>query len=196
MRPRTTALIATLLAACFMLTSCKEGPNYEVDCVTFKLAGAVKPAAGPQPNIHVATQLKMSGLFGGTIKSSAPYSIAIDYTDETFTFAEVEFTKVDVSYDDGAVDPGTAALKLPLRIPARPYESVNSVSGGHIEKTRGRVISGTIPGVISRDKPVTVLIEGNLIKDDGERIPFVIKDKYDVTREKRTVPWSEVMSGA
>ena len=195
MNLRTGTLITILLTACILLASCKDGANYKFDTVTFTLSGTVPPPAEPEPNIHIDTHMKMSGMFGGTVKTSAPYSIGIDYTDETFTFAEAEFTKVVVSYDDGADDPGVAALKLPLRIPARPYETINSVAGGRIVKTKLRVISGEIPGVISRDKPITLLIEGSLIKDDGTRVPFVIKHKYDVKRNKSTRPWGEIMAG-
>lgn len=190
-----------LLCSCALVCSCNQGNaggvglSYKCDTVMFVPAGPVQPAAGPQPNIHIDTNIKMSGMFGGTIKTTAPYSLGIDYTDETFTYAEAEFTKVVVSYDDGTDDPGAAALKFPLRIPARPYESVNSVAGGRIVKTKLRVISGKIPGVITRDKPITLRIEGRLIKDDGTKVPFAIKCKYDVVRDKSTKPWSEVMSG-
>ena len=62
-------------------------------------------------------------------------------------------------------------------------------------KTKLRVISGKIPGVITRDMPFTLRLEGNLIKNDGSKIPFAIKHKYDVVRDKSTRTWSEVMSG-
>jgi hypothetical protein len=68
------------------------------------------------------------------------------------------------------------------------------MDGGRIEKTKFRLISGKIPDVISLDKPLTLRIEGNLIKDDGSSIPFAIKRKYDVSRDKGNKSWSEVMS--
>ena len=195
MNLKVAALSSVLLTAGLLTASCKNGTDYKFDTVTFKLSGDVMPAAGPQPNVHVDTNMKMSGMFGGTVKTSSPYSIGVDYTDETFTFAEAEFSKIVVSYDDGTNDPGIAALKLPLRIPARPHESTNSADGGRIVKTKLQVISGKIPGVISRDKPVTLMIEGHLIKNDGVKVPFVIKHKYEVIRDKSTKSWSEVMSG-
>ena len=78
-----------------------------------------------------------------TIKSSKPYSIAINYTDEAFIVASAEFTRVQVSYDDGVVE--TYAANLPLVIAGRAYTSKNSVSGGRIVETELRVVSGKIP---------------------------------------------------
>lgn len=39
---------------------------------------------------------------------------------------------------------------------------------------------------ISRDEPFTLQIEGGFTKDDGTIIPFTIKAKYDISRDKRT----------
>jgi hypothetical protein len=169
--------------------------SYKYDTVTFVAVEPFPAAEGPQPKIHIDTNIKISGFFGGTVKSSAPYSIGIDYTDTTFNGAEVEFTKVVVTYDDGTEDTGAAALKLPLSFPAQPYESTNSVTGGRIVKTKLLVISGKIPGAISRDKPITLLIEGHFINSDGAEVPFAIKQKYNVEKDQSTKSWSEVMSG-
>ena len=181
------ALIVVLAASAWVLSS------YEYDTVTFVPVGHAAPAAAPEPSVQIRTDMKMSGMFGGTVKSIAPYSIGIDYTDETFTFSEAEITKVVVEYEDGTNDPRVAALKSPLRLPARPHESINSVSGGRIVKTEQRVISGTIPDVVSFDKPVTILIEGHFRKDDGAKILFVIRRKYDVVKDKGTKSWFDVM---
>lgn len=197
---KATLALICLLCSCALIPSCNQGNaggrglSYKVDTVTFVAVAPVPPAAGPQPNVHIDTNMKMSGMFGGTIKTSAPYSIGIDYTDETITCAAAEFTKLGVSYDDGTDDPGAAAQKLPLRIAARPYETTNSMAGGRIVKTKLRVVSGKIAGVITRDMPFTLRLEGSLIKDDGTKIPFAIEHKYDVVRDKGTRPWSEVMS--
>ncbi len=119
--------------------------SYKCDTVSFATVGELPAAAAPEPNIYIDTNVKMSGMFGGTIKSTAPYSVGINYTDETFTFTEAVFSKVAVTYDDGAEDPGIAALKLPLRIPAQPHQSVNSTAGGKIVKTNLAVISARFP---------------------------------------------------
>lgn len=191
MKNKTT--IITLVLAGSLATSCMGGGDYKFDTVIFRPAGKIPPAAGPAPGIHIDTNMQVSGLMGGTVKTSKPYSIGIDYTDVTFTFAEIEFTEVTVTYADGTTDPGAAALKMPLRIQARPYEAVNSVAGGAIVKTRMRVISGNIPGAINRDMAFTLRLEGKLVKDDGSRIPFTIKRAYDVVTDKSTRPWAEVM---
>lgn len=193
MSMRQSIVLSILLTACFLVSSCKGGGDYKVDTVTFVISGTLPPAAGPAPNIHIDTNTKASGMTGGTVKSRKPYSVGIDFTDETFTYAEAEITKVTVTYDDGSSDPGAAALQLPLSIRARPYETTNSVSGGRIVKTKVRVISGKIPGSITRDEPLTLRLEGNLIKDDGSKIPFAIKHEYNVVTDKSTKPWGEVM---
>lgn len=193
MNRKSAALVAILLTVCFLETSCKHGGDYKIDTVTFRASGAVPPAAGSAPNVHIDTNMKVSGMLGGTVETSKPYSIAIDYTDETFTIAAAEFTNVTVTHADGTNDPGAAALKLPLRILARPVETVNSVAGGRIVKTNLRVISGKIPGAITRDMSFTLRLEGKLIKDDGSNIPFAFECKYDVVTEKNTKPWGEVM---
>ncbi len=196
---KTSPTLLFLLLSCALVPSCKRTgapsstTSYKVDTVTFIVSSTIPPAAGPVPKIHIDTNIKLSGLTGGSVKSSKPYSVGIDYTDTTFTFAAAEFTKVGISYDDGSIDPGTAALKLPLRILARPYDSINSVAGGAIVKTKLRVISGEIPGAISRDEPFTLRIEGHLIKDNGTKVPFAINREYDVVKDKATKAWGDVM---
>jgi hypothetical protein len=186
------AALLVLLPCCVVVSACGGGA-YKIDTVTFVASGSTPPAAGPTPNIHIDTNVKVSGLAGGTVRSRKPYSIGIDYTDETFTFAAAEVTKLTITDAGGVNDPGAAALELPLRIAARPYEAVNSVAGGRIVKTQLRVISGSVPGVITRDKPVTVVLEGRLIKEDGTGVPFAISHEYDVVADKSTKPWREVM---
>ncbi len=190
---RQSSLLPILLSASFLVSSCKGVGDYKFDTVTFVISKPIPPAAGPQPGIHIDTNTKVSSITGGTVKSTKPYAIAVDFTDDTFTYAEAEFTKVTVTYADGTNDPGAAALKLPISIPARRYETTNSMAGGRIVKTKLRVISGKIPGSITRDKPLTLRIEGNLIKDDGTKIPFAIKQNYTVTIDKTTKPWGDVM---
>jgi hypothetical protein len=193
MSMRPAPVLSILLTACFLVTSCKDAGSYKFDTVRFVVSGTNPPAAGPAPNIHIDTGTQVSGMLGGTVKTSKPYSIGIDYTDVTSTFAAVEFTHVTVTYADGTNDPEAAALKLPLRIQARPIEITNSGAGGRIVKTKLRGISGKIPGAITRDMPFTLGLEGKLIKEDGSEIPFAIKLKYEVVTDKSTKRWGEVM---
>jgi hypothetical protein len=65
--------------------------------------------------------------------------------DDTFTFAAAGFTTVTVTYADGTIDPGVAALKPPMRVQARPHESHNSTSDG-VVVTKSRMIQTEFPG--------------------------------------------------
>jgi hypothetical protein len=134
-------------------------------------------------------------MMGGDVKSNKPYDIQTHYMDDTFTFASAEFTTVKVTYGDGTVDPGIAALKLPMSFKSRVHESHNSMAGGAVVVTKSRIIPAEFPGTISRDEAFTLLIEGKFTKDDGTIIPFTIKEKYDVSRDKRTETWADFVSG-
>ncbi len=67
--------------------------------------------------------------------SSLPCAVKIDYTDNSFAFKNALITSVKIIYDDDMIDPSTKEVKLPLRIAAREYETVNSVAGGRIVKS-------------------------------------------------------------
>jgi len=190
-----SCFVVAVVAVLYSLASCTNGFrfNYRFDVVRFVISGDIPPAVGPAPNIHIDSNLRVSGMMGGTVKTSKPYSIGIDYTDATFTAAEMVFTNVTVTYADGTIDPGAAALNLPLRIKARPYESTNSGAGGRIFTTKVRVISGRIPGAITRDMPFTLRLDGKLINDDGSETPFAVEYTYDAVTDERTRSWGEVM---
>lgn len=100
-----------------------------------------------------------------------------------------------VTYADGTVDPGIAALKLPMHFPNRVYESPNSVAGGAVVVTKSRIVQAEFPGTINRDEPFTLLVEGSFTKDDGTIIPFKIKENYDISWERRTESWVDFVSG-
>lgn len=181
---------AILLAAFILLPSC----NVKYDMVTFDAAGIMPAAATPVPKIEIDTNVT-AGMLGGDVKSNKPYDIQAYYMDDTFTFASAEFTAVSVTYADGTVDPGIAALKLPVRSQQRLHESHNSMAGGAIVVTKSRIIHAEFPGTITRDEPFTLRIEGKFTKDDGTVIPFKINEKYDISREKRTESWADFVSG-
>ena len=180
-----------LLAVTFLLLSCK----YKYDTVSFDAVGKAPTTATPVPKIAIDTNISVGSLMGGSVKSAKPYDIQAHYLDDTFTFATAEFTKVTVTYADGTADPGGAALKLPIRFHARPYESHNSMAGGAIVVIKYRIIQAELLGTISRDEPFTLIIEGQFIKDDGNVIPFSISEKYDISRDKRTESWADFVSG-
>ena len=185
-------LAASLLVACG-LVGCAP---YKFNTVNFELASPIPPATDPAPKTFINTNTSITGPFGGSVKSKKPYSIHIDHADVSFTVAAFEFTKVVVTYHDGTVDPGSAAIKLPLRMNARDHVAVNSVSNPEnpIVRTKMRIISGSIPNVISRDEPLAILIEGHFIKDDGGTIPFTIRESYKPEFDNSTKPWAEVVS--
>lgn len=186
-----------LLAACAGMPSCNPlsppSGTYTIDTVEFVPSNPGSQSAGPAPGIWIDTNTKLSGLSGGTVRSSKPYGLALDYTDSTFTFSSAEITGVKVIYDDGSIDPGASSLKLPLRIAAREHESINSVSGGRTVKSRDRVISGRIPGVIGRDEDFTLQIEGTFTKDDGSWLPFTIDQHYEIRTERGTRSAADVL---
>lgn len=187
MHPAASSIV---LAAALVLPSC----NVKYDMVTFDAAGIMPAVKTPLPKIEIDTNVS-AGMMGGAVKSNKPYDIRAHYMDDTFTFASAEFTAVTVTYADGTLDPGAAALKLPMSFQGRPYESHNSVAGGAIVVNKSRIIQAELPGSITRDEAFTLLIEGKFTKDDGTIIPFTIKEKYDISREKRTESWVDFVSG-
>lgn len=180
-----------LLAATLLLPSC----NYKYDTVSFGAVGKAPAAKTPVPKIEIDTNISVGTLMGGSVKSKKPYDVRAYYSDDTFTFASAEFTKVTVTYADGANDPGTAALKLPMRVQGREHESYNSMAGGAVVVTKSRMIQAEFPGTINRDEPFTLLIEGKFTKDNGTIIPFTFNEKYDVSLDKRTESWADFVSG-
>jgi hypothetical protein len=180
-----------LLAAILLLPSC----NYRYDTVSFGAVGKTPAAKTPVPKIEIDTNIAVGTLLGGSVKSRKPYDILAHYMDDTFTFASADFTKVTVTYADGTVDPGAAALKPPMRFQGRPHESYNSMAGGAVVKNTRRIIQAEFPGTITRDEPFTLYIEGRFIKDNGTTIPFTIKQQYDISRDKRTESWADFVSG-
>ncbi len=167
--------------------------TYTVDTVRFVLTNQGSETTEPAPGIWIDTNTKLSGLNGGTVKSSKPYGIGFDYTDNTFSFTTLEFISVKLTYEDGAVEPRAKTLTTPLRIAARNYQSVNSVGGGRTVKTTARILSGNIPGIITRDEPFTLQIKGHFTRDDGSKIPFAIEQHYDIERENTTRAAADVL---
>ena len=180
-----------LLAATLLMSSC----TFWHDTVSFDAAGRMPAAKTPVPKIEIDTNISITTLFGGFVKSNKPYDIRAYHMDGTSTFDSAEFTDVTVTYADGTLDPGLAALKLPMRSQHTIHEAYNSMGEDGIVVTRSRIIRAEFPGVISRDEPFTLLLKGRFIKSNGSIIPFVIKEKYDPTRDKRTESWTDFVSG-
>ncbi len=187
---KTTYTFPSILLAGLMVTSC----NVKYDMVTFNAAGIMPASTTPAPKIEIDTNVT-AGMMGGDVKSNKPYDIQAYYMDDTFTFESAEFTKVTVTYPDGTVDPGVSALKLPMRVQHRVHESSNSMAGGAVVVTQSRIIHAEFPGTITRDEGFTLLIEGGFTKEDGTVIPFKVREKFDISREKRTESWVDFVSG-
>jgi len=154
MKPLAAALAAVMalcilgVAAIVVLAPSCTGPGvvsgrFEIDTVTFELdpsrssgglSGIDPPSSGP--GIHINTNTQLRGLWGGTVKSSTPYAIGLDYTDNAGDLERLEFTKIEVTYNPGTpgtpgtpstpTEPAAGALALPMTIDAREVEAVNS----------------------------------------------------------------------
>jgi hypothetical protein len=180
-----------LLATTLLMSSC----TFWHDTVSFDSAGKTPAGKTPVPKIEIDTNISVTTLFGGFVKSNKPYDIRAYHMDDTSTFASAEFTKVTVTYADGTLDPGAAAIKLPMRSQHTIHEAYNSMEGGAVVVTKSRIIQAEFPGAIGRDEPFTLLIEGKFTKDNGTIIPFSFKQKYGVSRDKRTESWADFVSG-
>ena len=190
MKAISYSTLSILLATALLLPSC----NVKYDMVTFDAAGIMPAVKTPIPKIEIDTNVT-AGMMGGAVKSNKPCDIRAHYMDDTFTFASAEIAAVTVTYADGTLDPGAAALKLPMSFQGRQYESHNSVAGGAIVVNKSRIIQAELSGTITRDEAFTLLIEGKFTKDDGTVIPFRIKERYDISRDKRTESWADFVSG-
>lgn len=193
-----------VVAAVVVIPSC-GGPaalsgTYTIDTVTFELDTARSTGglsgAGPAadgPGIWIDTNIKLSGLYGGTVESRRPYAIPFDYTDNAADLATLEFTRVEVAYDDGSTEPAASALQMPLSVTPRETETVNSGAGGRIIRSTVRTFSGRIEGVVARDESFRLVMEGRFVKRDGSVVPFTIDQRWDVRVEQGTKPASEVL---
>ena len=61
------------------------------------------------------------------------------------------------------------------------------MAGGAVVVKKSRIIQAELPGTITRDEAFTLLIEGKFTKEDGTIMPFRIKEKYDISRDKKRI---------
>lgn len=167
--------------------------TYKVNTFRFVHAKAQTTADAPVPKVWIDTNLKLSSLSGGTYTSSLPCSVKIDYTDNSYTFHSAAFTSVKITYEDGAVDPSTEKLVLPIRITARDYEAVNSLGDGSIVKSKLWILSGEVPKVITRAQPFRLQMSGHFTKDDGSKLPFTIDQYFDIEKDHAVRSGAEVL---
>ncbi len=183
MKTKTFVLYSVLFSIYTLLSSCiTRYDRAEFDPVRDK-----SYARTGVPNTHIDTN-DTSG-WNGFIKSTKPYDIWVLYPNahpETAAHMEsVVLTKFTVTYADGTVDPGTKALKLPMRIKTFVYEGSDRNPDGSINHSKDRRIEKEMIGVVSRDEPFTLQIEGRFIKYNGTSIPFTIKQKYNMKWDRR-----------
>ncbi|MFN0130084.1 MAG: hypothetical protein ACKV19_25755 [Verrucomicrobiales bacterium] len=178
------------MATTLLVSSC----SFKHDTVSFGAAGKMPVSKTPVPKVEIETNTVVPSLLGGSVKSKKPYPLDVYYMDEASMFSSMEFSTLTVTYADGTNDPRVAALKVPMRIETRLYESYNSTSEGVVKNT-GRIIQARFPGVISRDESFTLFIKGRFTKHDGTTIPFTINQGYDISRDQRTEKWAEFMAG-
>ena len=166
---------------------------YQVNTFRFVSTDAKTNADTVVPKVWIDTNMKLSSLFGGTFRSSLPCSVKIDYTDNSNAFDAVAFTSVKIAYEDGAIDPSTEELNLPILIVARDYEAVNSLGDGSVEKNKLWILSGEVPGVISRAQPLRLQMTGHFIRHDGSKLPFTIDQNFDIEKENAIKSGEEVL---
>lgn len=184
---KAAAVLVGLLLVLGTLQWCRRvmPPTGPMTVNTFEFVRTAPPAAGGGPTPHVWIDANTAVSFSeSTVTSSLPCAVMIDYTDNSEEFGALVFSVVKVTYDDGTVDPGAAGLKLPLRIKAREYETVNSMAGGRIVRSKVQILSGSIPGVVTRAEAFTLRLEGHFEKKDGERVAFTIDEHFDVKTER------------
>lgn len=179
------------------ISSCTpDGPPhgaYHVNTIQFMPVGPPRQENESIPGIWIDTNTQLSGWGGGTLASSLPGSVMIDYTDSSHSVLDAVITDVRVRYEDAKVEADSEVPGLPLRIAAREYESVNSVTGGRIVKSKNWIVSGKIPDVITRAEPFRLQMEGYFSKDDGTRIPFTVDQRFDVKTENTIKRADEVL---
>lgn len=139
------------------------------------------------PGTHIDTN-ETSG-WNGIIRSTKPYDIWVHYPgahpETAANIESVVFTKFTVTYADGTVDPGTKALKLPMSIKTFVYQGSDRNPDGSINHSKDRRIEKEMTGVVSRDEPFTLQIEGRFTKYSGTAMPFKIKIKYNMRWDRR-----------
>lgn len=185
-----------LMLAVIGLSSCNPSTSmigvHKYDTVIFDLKDPPLAGVKPVPNVWVDTNMEVKGLIrGGTVQSRKPYHIRIDHTDNTFSLSALEIAKVKVVYDDGKIEGATKGLKLPIRILAKDYETVNSTRGGRIVKAKVNLLSGVLKDVITRDESLTLNIEGFFTTKKGVKETFTIDSHYLVRFDKGTRPLAD-----
>lgn len=178
---------AFILSFCGLMTSCA----YFINTVQFSEAKSKQRSSSFAPEVEIDDNMRVPFLIAGPIYSSKPYDLRIFYHDKTFSYATLEISKLEITYDDGKPEPLLQEIKFPLQFNAKYYENYNSSSEG-IVTHKSLQLNASFPRVISRATPLTLHAEGRLIKKNGTKIPFVINKRYQVEKFKAIASWVEV----
>lgn len=189
----TFAVVPLLAAIPSCLPMGSPSGSYTVNTFEFVHSKPPENAGDSIPNIWIDTNTKLSGISGGTLTSSLPCAVKIDYTDNSFSFQSVVITSVKITYDDSTDDPSAETVELPFNVAAREYESVNSVTGGRIVKSKNWIISGEISSLVTRAEPFRLQMEGYFTKDKDTRVPFTIDEHFDLKTENSVKSAEEVL---
>ena len=184
--------IATSLA----LASCGKQPQSHATMTqstfSFSHTGQQANTGAIMPGVWIDTNIDVD-LGAGTATSSLPCALMLDYTDNSETFETLVITAVRITYEDGTTEPAAQALALPIEIDARAYETVNSVAGGKVVRTEVRILSGSIPGVVTRAEPLRLQIDGHFVAEDGSARPFTIDQGWGVEFQDREGEASQIL---
>lgn len=178
---------ALILYFCGFMTSC----TYFINTVQFSEAKSNLRSSSFAPEVGIDDNMRIPFLIAGPIYSSKPYDLRIYYHDKTFSYAKVEISQLEISYDDGKTEPRLKEIKFPLQFNGEYYESYNTGPEGSVTN-KSLHLNASFPRVISRATPFTLHVEGRLIKKNGTKIPFMINKKYKVEKFQGTASWVEV----
>ena len=193
---KCVAAIFAVAVVCLLPLGCAPGGapggSMKVDTVQFIVTAPPTVTGEAAPGLWINTNTKMS-FATSQVKSRKPYGVQFDYTDNSATREGIEITALRVTYEDGSADPAAAKVSLPKYLEAKVVDTVNSGAGGKIVKGKVRVMSGALEGVITRDAPVTVVVEGRFRNLDGSFTPFIVQQSHTVNVESASKPALEVL---
>jgi hypothetical protein len=178
---------AFILSFCGLMTSCA----YFINTVQFSEVKSNLRSSSFAPEVGIDDNMRIPFLIAGPIYSSKPYDLRIYYHDKTFSYAKLEISKLEITYDDGKPEPRLKEIKFPLQFNGEYYESYNSGPEG-IVTNKSLHLNASFPRVISRATPLTLHAEGRIIKKNGTTIPFVINKRYKVEKFQKIASWVEV----
>jgi hypothetical protein len=168
--------------------------SYTFDVVAFRRT-SVRSSEDTtvQPSLWIDTHAKHYGsiLVGGGARSSAPYDIVLNYTDESLAFSEMVLDSLAVTYADGTEEPAAAELPLPRTYEFRDHTARNS-NGTEIVTTQVRLLEHPIPGVITKEQGFEVRIEGHFVTKTGAPVRFRFEESYERRHREERVPLYQV----